>query len=1000
MKKFKIMLFFFMSIVMTSLNLNVVSAEELLTEEGFGLNSHLPAFDSGADNIVLSVAEQAVAEQEAPPLDTKKINDLESRVGTTTNLEELLEVGSWSNLYEAVQAGYSNIKVTADVTADRQIIIKQNTSIDFSGYQITNTLFNTSYWGELIVNENVTLTLKDFEYGALANDANTDFITGSGNVILTGEITSTPGHDKGFIRMVNRATTNSGTIIFNNANFNFQSSGTRVPLIAKGLTVTNQSNLSITASRVYLQLTTLNHLRGRVLIEKGSVVVTDSQAQETGGYATNPWATNASDITVKDPGTKLLIKGDGVGSDANGGIFIVAGEKSVITVKDQGLLAIESTGSSPLLMNSKNGVFNVDNHSELNLKQNYDGTEAPKVQPVLRFYLQGQMTFNIMRESKISIIKSGNNTSPAIRMFGGNNKINVSGGSDFYVKNTGNGIPMNPGYTEGNAGIQYTGGDNNSFNITGESSNVEIDAVNGTAIDAWDNDREMGKTGYSLDLTATEGTYFVARGNTASSTSGGVINANTLTFNMDQVKYFDFSNRRVGGGRMFRTYYSSTLEVQNSDIAFWLLGDDLASTPFHNWSKVNFKFEGGSLNKLISSSSSNMRANIKPMINYSRMTANNQTPVIEELRIPTNADKAIYGYASMAQAKGEEQRPAYNDEVTLKLGIFDESGLLVNTLEGKTAEMSVYGEEKRGGIFKIPTADDSFLTAGYSVQVLEAWRTEKKPANMVKLDDILTGTELIHDATPPEPAVIDQGNQISSIVSKLTGHGEKGANVSLMVNGIEVGEGTVVDNEGNFEVEVATKLKNGDKVQIFLRDKAGELLQVKNPPKTNDYQGNINPKEDYLYHDANFKAGTLIDVVGVLEIISIPEVIDFGQQLISNKMETYHPTEIKGELEISDTRGSGKEPWRMLLKQREELSNEAMKLSDEIYYTNAQGDDQRITTEQTLVESGQFNQDSSESISNNWSKKRGLKLVVPVEKQLKGQFKGVFSWSLESVPGN
>lgn len=881
-------------------------------------------------------------------------------------------VSDWNELKIALtDQNISKIVVTQDITADSVgPEIDHVVEIEFNG----NELNMASRY--ITLTETGSLTLSNF----VLNGNDGQIVQGKGELILKGIISSATNNQMGFADM------DAGTVLFDGVQMNYDKGASANPAVtAKNFTINNQSHIVSEAIKFYRNDNKASD-GAQIVINNNSYVETNSvKGDNANGQVWD--VQRQSDIFVKG-NSQLVMTGDIYDTGSSGGLFVIGAAQSSLNVEDASTLKIHSKRSPAIVIESKGGSFNVKNHSNLELIS--DGQKNSRG-ATLRFRLTGEMTFNVEEESKINITKTAEDA-PAIRMRGGKNIINVRSGSDFNIINKGNGSPTDPGTNGGNQGIQFDTGGDNVFNLSGENSSVLINAKNGAAIDSKD---------YSLAVNAEEGTYFVARGNTSSAKSG-IFNAGTLSFNMDKVKYFDFRNNCSAGGLIIENNTGSNFASNDSDVSVWTKNSDLDGDPKYAWFDTDFEMTGANFNTLTSTSNSEMQTNFGTLENYSRMSANNQTAVIDDLRVPTNADKYIFAHAQVPEAKNEF-RDAYTDEVLLKVAILDVEGNQVDTVSGTSigTELSVYGDETRKGLFKIDAPKKEFLKEGYTLKVLEAWRGENKESSQwfhqSSTEDIQTKSELVYDVTPPSPAKIDGDVTTVSVGTKqLSGKAEPDSNVFIYLNDQDTGLSTQTDALGKFQISLPNSLKKDDAIQIFLQDKSG-IAEIINPPITNTAVGNIQPKEELVFHDATFQAAVQLIVEGALEFVS-PEIIDFGVRTVSNMDQKYTPN-VTGKLEVTDTRGVEKKSWKLFLRENEGVHSEQYDLSGLMTYKN-QKVTQEINNDFTLIEENQLKEDGSEIISDQWNKDYGLHMVVPVEKQLIGDYQGTLEWQLQDTPEN
>ncbi|MBP2099132.1 beta strand repeat-containing protein [Enterococcus rivorum] len=159
---------------------------------------------------------------------------------------------------------------------------------------------------------------------------------------------------------------------------------------------------------------------------------------------------------------------------------------------------------------------------------------------------------------------------------------------------------------------------------------------------------------------------------------------------------------------------------------------------------------------------------------------------------------------------------------------------------------------------------------------------------------------------------------------------------------------------------------------------------------------------DYSYSSNGDTASKKItvQVVGILEILEVPTSMEFGEQVISNKEQTVWPT-INGNLTVSDTRGSGRQPWSMRVKELTPLTNGTYTLASALKYLDG-GVEQTISSSDIVIETYSPTADGTRVLTDSWgeTKNKGIKLVVPVKNQRIGSYSGTLSWSLVDAPGN
>ncbi|TQR23338.1 pectate lyase-like adhesive domain-containing protein [Bacillus safensis] len=570
-----------------------------------------------------------------------------------------------------------------------------------------------------------------------------------------------------------------------------------------------------------------------------------------------------TDLNVTGQNTLLKVEGNSNRIGDDGALISLVGDGAVINITDHAEINVHSKRTSAMLMNSSAGVFNVSGNSKLNLRSD---ANANDLGATLRFRLSGNMTFNVTDHSEININKTGGNA-PAVRMYGDHNKFIVRSGGKVSIKNTGNGTPENGGSDAANQGILFTAGNDAIFDLQDEDSIMNIQAENGPAIDM---------ENYRGSIEAGRGTTFIAEGRT-SGINNGIFNAGLATIKVDEPKFYDFRNNRSGGGSIFQLNSSSSFTSTNSDLAVWPKGSNLNGDPSRHWSNFNYQLGGTNFSTIVTTNipnefnTSSSSYGVNGATLYSRMSGNNARAIVDELRVPTNADHSIYGHVSVP-VENSASRDAWTNEAYVKVEVTKADGTkqqLIGKTYGSENMLSVYGDAERAGLFKIDLPDQQLLNAGDQVEVISAWRGKEDPsspqARLSQSDDLKVSKTTVVDVTPPNPAVITNATDITNTTKQISGtNGEPGAFVTIKVNGSSIKGSAKVNDQGEWQFDLPAYLQKNDVVHVFLTDEAGEAANIKNPPSTNSSQGNTNPADDLQYHDTTFKKAASFQVKDVL----------------------------------------------------------------------------------------------------------------------------------------
>ncbi|MDF9837800.1 immunoglobulin-like domain-containing protein [Breznakia sp. PFB2-8] len=816
-------------------------------------------------------------QEETPPQDVSTF-DAKPRAAT-------VEVSDWTTLKAAMSdSNVSHIKFTKHITRDGSTAsandlpeVNRNLIIDGNGFTLDFTTVTR--------NSFVLATASTPSQFTLSNIV----IQRSGANYVVAAETGDANWNINFHNVSNGSSSDSRLVTARNSVINFTGTVnwlmptstynemiyTRYIYIKDGATV----NLSTNTGAGLIRLNPVASTKAVTGLEVlgGSTLNINTGTEQAIFANNNSSSATQNRVQFKVEGNSHVnIESTGSSSGDDGGVVVICGstiagnEASGIYVNSGSSLTVNSKGAMPALIQqvTGGGEFNVDGAgSNLNL---YSKDGHNTYGATIRFRYVGNQTFNVTNQANVKIVKEEGSRAPAIRFFGDGNAFKVSGGSQVLVQNAGDGTPRDGNSDARNQAIQYQSASSASFSVDGKNSAISIIAENGCALDMDASD---------ATINATNGAIFIVEGNTAGA-DAAVINGRNLDFHAENILYYDFVNNRSGGGSVFRTTNGSTskLESINSDVAVWKKGANVDGNPWKSWVLIDYSLTGQNFTTIANSSDPDFNSGAASfgstgMAGYTRISGNNATPIIDELRNPENADKSIFGHARVPEGLDLNGRDAWTDEVYVKILEVKADGTQ-NTYYAKTIGkdndnpgLAVYGEEPRGGMYTVPL--NEFLTPGSTYEVLEAWRGDEDPTSskrhVANAEDILVGKVTVSDVTPPLPVTVT--NTLYTNGNKLEGtweldaihNNDKPVKLTVTLNGVEMGnEGTINDdNTWNYTFPAGTTLKENDVVQIFLTDANGN----KNPVATKDY------------HDATFKAATKVIVQKVLYTISANDVI-------------------------------------------------------------------------------------------------------------------------------
>lgn len=553
---------------------------------------------------------------------------------------------------------------------------------------------------------------------------------------------------------------------------------------------------------------------------------------------------------------------------------------------------------------------------------------------------------------------------------------------------------------------RLTVGENSVFNVNMPGNAVRFDengsgmiVKSGAVVNLTSKQNSGAVVAFSNDNTYLEvdpGAYFYVIGRSSqpliNMSSNGTGSASTRRQNnrmvLNSPAQYDLRNLYDGRQAVqvaMGNYGDNSFQIIDSDIDLWKLSTQPLGPSDETYAKVaNLEVKGNGTAQTVATSESGLTGFKQG--NYRRISGMNQNPTIEWTPI-TDADKTLQARVIIGMVPDNNGLNS-SGEITY-IPVYASSNQAVVTLTDS------YGKV----ISDLSTDQNGYIT--YQAEAFQA--AGKEVSGIAKRGPWITEEPIattVIDVTPPEPAVINDAAKIESITPELSGTGEANSIVTLTVNGQAAsGLTTTVAADGSWRLDISQlNLRQNDVLQVFLRDQSGAADGIENPPVTNNAVGNIQPAADMNYRDATFKAASKVTLVGYLSLREVPDQFNFGLNNVSNQTETYHP-QVKGKLEISDSRSDAHKPWRITVNQSEELKLGAVSLVDSLYYTSQLGE-LPINTGNQVIETGEFTADGIQDISADWQSTGGFKLVIPPEKQRVGTYSGKLSWKLEDVPGN
>ncbi len=422
----------------------------------------------------------------------------------------------------------------------------------------------------------------------------------------------------------------------------------------------------------------------------------------------------------------------------------------------------------------------------------------------------------------------------------------------------------------------------------------------------------------NTSYTINENAEFYVVGNTGNANNGitqfGNSSANNGKIYLNSVESFDIRNQSNSNFMGIGTA-NSLFNIVNSDISVWKNASSVDGIPDIDSANVtNFSVVPTGVNGVVTSTDPTLNSDFK-RTQYKRISGLNSTPQLiwEPVTDADYTQKAqiLLGYVPLGGSDPFDENgdpkviPVYADARRVAQSDF------TDTLGNK------YTSKSQADKFLYWRKDDH-EKAGYQIagQEISGVPFRVDGNNQRYRDGEKTSTVVI-DATPPSPAKVD--TVVTTVSKKITGTGEPDSKVTVTINDVKQNDmSSIVDSQGNWEIAIPDKrLKNKDKVQIFLEDNALEIVSDKKIaeenqlvylpadriPPTNSATGNINPKEDVHYSDAIFKAATIVTVKEVepptpkiTKIARALTIDDKGNQIPQGDGTPIKPEDWKGKI--------------------------------------------------------------------------------------------------------
>lgn len=624
---------------------------------------------------------------------------------------------------------------------------------------------------------------------------------------------------------------------------------------AKSLVVTGGATLNSETGNYLFYSKVANSL---FVVEQGSLV--NSKSTNTGSIAID-----AADALIELTDSSKVNMANSIPANRDGATsssLTINGNNATYNILNDSSLTIVSDYQPVIVMQSQGGVFNIDQNSSLIGETKNERTATRDLSATMRFRFVGNMTFNISNSSLLSLKSGPGSRMQTLRMYGNSNKLNISGGSEFYIDNQSTGTDGAVNYTTGSNALP------NSFYLLDKGSRVRVNSTNVGIASA-----------NSIQVLGEKDTEFnVLSAGVAMEFPG------TSHFEANNMYYYDFANSKGASVFSGRAFFRSI----NSDASFWLNKTPHTAMPDYDWSMANYGTNNGIgqpvvpsfpmeflpsvVGQTFTSESgilSTLNTTATRLDKMSRISGNNASPIVDELRVPTDADQYVYGHVVVPEGYIDNPRDAWDNEIMVEVEITPPTGASYKKT-GTTKGQAVYGEPLKQGMFQIPTNEGELLKTGTKVKVLRAWRGGNDPTSPkahvgLPGDDSRWVTEAVvtEDVTPPSKAQLTE--KVSNGTKQLNGTSDENqAKVFIKVNDqwLKDSQDNLISTvvvDGKWQLDLPQYLTKEDAVDIYLKDQS-IVNKVVNPPlsytdEPDGEKGNLNVTPvDYDkfigYHDA------------------------------------------------------------------------------------------------------------------------------------------------------
>lgn len=194
-------------------------------------------------------------------------------------------------------------------------------------------------------------------------------------------------------------------------------------------------------------------------------------------------------------------------------------------------------------------------------------------------------------------------------------------------------------------------------------------------------------------------------------------------------------------------------------------------------------------------------------------------------------------------------------------------------------------------------------------------------------------------------------------------------------------------------------LQDDDLLELLNNNKE-LILQIETAIENSIMEKQLNYHFDYESKNYKEKSNDVMIHIKeeILRLKEVPETIAFGTHKISSAHKEFW-SEVKGDLVVEEFRPENTSRWQLTVKEKLPLTHDLSpnhNLAGKMIWNN-QKSKKYITKQELKIE--EYKHIGDYKVNATWkSDEKGISVEVPIEKQLKGSYRGELQWQLKNTP--